>query len=58
MSLLALLNGIASITRVMVAFPMQDEGSFKHTFFIAYFLENLGQFGAIWFFAIKYYESA
>ena len=58
MSLLALLNGIFAIMRVTSAFPIFSNDVRGYLLIVSYCLEYLGQLGAQWIFAIKYYEAA
>ena len=58
MSLLAMLNGIFSIIRVTSAFPIFTDNVRGYMLIVSYCLEFLGQLGAQWLFAIKYYEAA
>ena len=58
MAFLAALNGIFSIIRVQAVFPIFNDNINNQTFMIAYCIEYIGQFGALWFFAIKYFEAA
>ena len=58
MSLLAFLNGIFAIMRVTSAFPIFSNDVRGYLLIVSYCLEYLGQLGAQWIFAIKYYEAA
>ena len=58
MSLLAMLNGIFSIIRVSSAFPIFTDDVRGYLLICSYCVEYLGQLGAAWLFAIKYYEAA
>ena len=58
MSLLAMVNGIFSIIRVSSAFPIFTDDVRGYLLICSYCVEYLGQLGAAWLFAIKYYEAA
>ena len=58
MSLLAMLNGIFAIMRVTSAFPIFTDNVRGYLLIVSYCLEFLGQLGAQWLFAIKYFEAA
>ena len=57
-ALLALFDGVFAIMRIMALFPLFTRDESFETFLIADCLTNISYFGAIWFFGIKYYETA
>lgn len=54
----ALLEGVMAIVRLSSIFPLFRSTARLYTFEWSYAFENIFYFGAIWFFAIKYFETA
>ena len=58
-SIFALFNGILGLIRVNLIFSRYESGEYSFpVYLVAYCLESICFFGAIWFFSIKYYETA
>ncbi len=57
-TILALINGFASIARVHSIFHIFTTQEHDLTFQITYCIECITFFGVLWFFCIKYYETA
>ena len=57
-SSLIVIQGVANIVQVQAALPIVDKDFHEQTFLAAYFVNYLCQFGAQWYFTIKYYEAA
>ena len=55
---LVLINGIASMIRFYAQFAGLTQGSYNHvTFPIAFFVESFCFYGAMWLFAMRFYET-
>ena len=55
---LAIVNAIAVVVRVNALFPHDPNTYNFESFQIAYCFEEIGFYGAFWFYSIKYYETA